>query len=174
MEMELDITTLIKAAMNRQPKFVPDPDWKLINKDGETRPHIIVETPESEPFFRVYINLIGELFKVKSLVARNLLLWMMKEAQPDTNRVYLYSDGQERAREEIGAGQAQLYASLKTLEEQGLIYKVRRGIWEVNPGVMFNGKEINRKLMEGTWKARVTIEAVEVKKSSFGRDTRSL
>lgn len=164
---------LIKFNLNtsmKRPKFIRDPRYDLVDREtGEIRPHTTVDTTPTESFFRVYIGVLGELFSVRSLAARNLLLWMMKNAQRETNRVYLHKDAQEEAQKDIGVKQAQFYASLRLLESQGLIYKVRNGIWEIDPNVMFNGTEESRKLLQnqGHWKARVTIEAIEVSEEDY-------
>ena len=151
--------------MDSRPMFVKDPDWLLVNNEtGETKLHYkkALDAPKGEPFFRVYVDLIGHLFKIKSLAARNLLLWMISAAEPNTNRVYLYRENQAEVQEKLGIKQAQFYASLKTLETQELIYRVRNGVWEVNPNILFNGKEANRQLLTGKWRARIQIEAVPV------------
>lgn len=163
--MELNLNKLITAAMNSKPVFQKDTEWLLVNNEtGETRSHYkVIDAPKTEPFFRVYIDLIGHLFKIRSLAARNLLLWMISSAQPNTNRVHLYKEEQQKVQELLGIKQAQFYTSLKTLETQELIYKVRNGVWEINPDILFNGAEANRKLLQGDWKARIIIQAVENK-----------
>lgn len=166
--MELDLNKLIMAAVNSKPVFQKDPDWLLVhNETGETKPHYkkVLDAPKTEPFFRVYIDLIGHLFKIRSLAARNLLLWMISSAQPDTNRVHLYKEEQQKVQELLGIKQAQFYTSLKTLETQELIYKVRNGVWEINPDILFNGTEVNRKLLQGNWRARISIEAIEAEET---------
>ena len=161
--MELNLDRLIMAAVNSKPSFRKDPDWLLVNNEtGETKPHFkCIDAPKTEPFFRVYIDLIGHLFKIRSLAARNLLLWMISSAQPNTNRVHLYKEEQQKVQELLGIKQAQFYTSLKTLETQELIYKVRNGVWEINPDILFNGAEVNRKLLQGSWSARIIVQAIE-------------
>ena len=156
------------AAVNSKPVFQKDPDWLLVhNKTGETKPHYkkVLDAPKTEPFFRVYIDLIGHLFKIRSLAARNLLLWMISSAEPNTNRVHLYKEEQQKVQELLGIKQAQFYTSLKALETQELIYKVRNGVWEINPDILFNGTEVNRKLLQGNWRARISIEAIEAEET---------
>lgn len=115
--------------------------------DRETGELVTVETSKSwrtkvhhsQEFYMVFVNWISLEYKIKSLVAKSILVWMLTNAEYNTGRVLIPTEVRNNICNQYEISNTALSNALKTLKDLGII-QGDRGVFYINPELFWKGE----------------------------------
>lgn len=108
---------------------------------GETKEILLIGNPEEfdRNFTKIFHAFTEELIADKEIAGKaiRLLFWIIK--QLEVGRIEFYMDYQT-IKEELGVSKDTYHRWKKTLEQKGIIRKVKTNLYQINPACVVKGK----------------------------------
>lgn len=138
---------------------------KIVERvDPETGLVEVIETSKSfvtkvsgDEFYMTFVKFMSSFFKLNSINAVNILVWMCQHAEYNTGTVYLTTAGRKEIEESLGICKNTISNCLKSLKDLKLI-SGEKGIYIINPLVFWKGTLATRKKMLDDQELRITFE----------------
>ena len=115
--------------------------------DRETGELVTVETSKSwrtkvrhtQEFYMVFVNWISLEYKIKSNIAKSILVWMLTNAEYNTGKVMLPAATRSEICKQYDISNTGLSDAIKTLKDLGII-QGKRGVFYINPELFWKGE----------------------------------
>lgn len=98
---------------------------------------------ESDAFYMTFINYVAPIFKLKSDVAKNLLVWLCNHAEYNTGKVELTTKKRVVVCSDLEISSNTLTNNLKKLKDLKLI-EGEKGDFIINPQIFWKGDTATR------------------------------
>jgi hypothetical protein len=110
-------------------------------KTGEIKDILLIGTPEEfdKNFVKIFHAFTEKLLEDKEIAGKSirLLFWILK--QLDYGRIEFYMDYQS-VKEDLQIGKMTYHRWKKTLENKGIIRKIKTNLYQLNPACVVKGK----------------------------------
>lgn len=141
----------------RQSKEVTTLDPKTGEYVPMTTEKVFTEVIEdSDKFFMTYIDFISPWFNLKPETAKNVLMWMLQNAQFDTGDVYLPTTRRKEICEALKIQPQTLTNCLSSLKKSRLI-SGEQGVFKINPQIFWKGSKSERDKMLKNKQVRISF-----------------
>ncbi len=107
----------------------------------------LIKRKRVDRFVMLYVDNMELVMKIKGAMTFKLYLLMTKRMERDTNLIHITTMVKGELLRDMNATVATYTHSMRELIELGLVARISRGTYKLNPNIFFNGAQIKREEM---------------------------